>query len=104
MNISINKCKCNFFNSNGDNDRSCQLCQKNDLELEKQEIQKNINRCWQCRKKIGLTGIKCRCNYYFCSSHRYPEEHKCKIDYKKINKDILRKNIIKCQFSKINKI
>ncbi|KAJ8465090.1 hypothetical protein OPV22_027642 [Ensete ventricosum] len=28
------------------------------------------NRCFRCRKKVGLTGFKCRCENTFCSAHR----------------------------------
>jgi len=31
-------------------------------------------RCHKCAKKIGLTGIKCRCAEFFCGAHRYPED------------------------------
>lgn len=33
-------------------------------------------------KKVGLTGFKCRCNYIFCSTHRYADQHSCTFDYK----------------------
>lgn len=61
-------------------------------------VQKETNKCWICRyvsppplfsfssppsslshiqemfsKRIGLTGIKCRCEYTFCSKHRSPD-------------------------------
>ena len=63
------------------------------LEKAKEEGQKEIcvedrddqvekNRCWQCTKKIGLTGVRCRCGYFFCASHRYAESHSCDYDYK----------------------
>jgi hypothetical protein len=35
-----------------------------------------------CKKKLGLTGFKCRCGEHFCGSHRYAEAHDCKFDYK----------------------
>ncbi|GAB4856438.1 hypothetical protein Ancab_014353 [Ancistrocladus abbreviatus] len=44
------------------------------------------NRCLTCRKRIGLTGFKCRCGSMFCGSHRYPEEHGCTFDYRKVGK------------------
>ncbi|CAA6660690.1 unnamed protein product [Spirodela intermedia] len=39
-------------------------------------------RCTSCRKKVGLTGFRCRCGETFCSSHRYPEQHACTYDFK----------------------
>ena len=37
---------------------------------------KKINRCFNCRKKVGLLGFDCsHCDKYYCSSHRIPENH-----------------------------
>ena len=33
-------------------------------------VQMNTGRCFTCRKKIGLTGFQCRCEYFFCAQHR----------------------------------
>ncbi|KFP04431.1 AN1-type zinc finger protein 5 [Calypte anna] len=40
------------------------------------------NRCFTCRKKIGLTGFDCRCGNLFCALHRYSDMHGCPYDYK----------------------
>ena len=40
------------------------------------------DRCMSCRKRIGLTGFKCRCGGTFCSVHRYSEKHDCSFDYR----------------------
>ncbi|XP_023193687.1 AN1-type zinc finger protein 5-like [Xiphophorus maculatus] len=40
------------------------------------------NRCFMCRKKIGLTGFGCRCGNLFCGIHRYSDKHDCPYDYK----------------------
>lgn len=45
------------------------------------------NRCLTCRKRIGLTGFKCRCGSVFCGPHRYPEHHGCTFDYKTMGKE-----------------
>ncbi|KAK4359759.1 hypothetical protein RND71_021988 [Anisodus tanguticus] len=44
------------------------------------------NRCDTCRKRVGLTGFKCRCGVTFCGSHRYPEHHGCTFDYKSMGR------------------
>lgn len=36
----------------------------------------------ECRKKVGLTGFKCKCDQVFCGAHRYAECHDCPFDYK----------------------
>ncbi|XP_009865981.1 PREDICTED: AN1-type zinc finger protein 5-like [Apaloderma vittatum] len=43
---------------------------------------KKKNRCFTCRKKIGLTGCDCRCGNLFCAIHRYSDMHACPYDYK----------------------
>ncbi|XP_051540644.1 AN1-type zinc finger protein 5-like isoform X3 [Myxocyprinus asiaticus] len=40
------------------------------------------NRCFMCRKKVGLTGFDCRCGNLFCGLHRYSDKHNCPYDYK----------------------
>ncbi|XP_078279661.1 AN1-type zinc finger protein 5-like isoform X4 [Rhinoraja longicauda] len=40
------------------------------------------NRCFTCRKKVGLTGFDCRCGNLFCGLHRYSDKHSCPYDYK----------------------
>ncbi|GCB66104.1 AN1-type zinc finger protein 5 isoform X2 [Scyliorhinus torazame] len=40
------------------------------------------NRCFNCRKKVGLTGFDCRCGNLFCGLHRYSDQHNCPYDYK----------------------
>ncbi|CAI9772503.1 unnamed protein product [Fraxinus pennsylvanica] len=40
------------------------------------------NRCLSCNKKLGLTGFKCKCDSFFCGTHRYPEKHDCTFDFK----------------------
>jgi len=40
------------------------------------------NRCFMCRKRVGLTGFDCRCGNLFCGLHRYSDIHNCTYDYK----------------------
>lgn len=62
------------------------------------------NRCWECNKKIGLTGVKCKCDYVFCNIHRHPEKHNCCIDYKNISRKDLSKDNPLIIASKIEKM
>ncbi|KAJ8378694.1 hypothetical protein AAFF_G00237430 [Aldrovandia affinis] len=43
---------------------------------------KKKNRCFTCRKKVGLTGFDCRCGNLFCAIHRYSDKHDCPFDYR----------------------
>lgn len=52
-------------------------------------VKKEVNRCSGCRKKVGLTGIRCRCGELFCSAHRYSDRHDCSYDYKAAGRDAI---------------
>ncbi|CAK8571399.1 unnamed protein product [Lathyrus sativus] len=45
------------------------------------------NRCLFCRKRVGLTGFKCKCGSMFCGTHRYPERHGCGFDFKTVGRE-----------------
>lgn len=49
------------------------------------------NRCFECRKKVGLTGFECRCGGLYCSLHRYSDKHKCSFDYHALGAEQIRK-------------
>lgn len=49
-------------------------------------VQKNRRRCWECRAKVGLAAVTCRCEYTFCNKHRYAEEHHCSFNFKTAGK------------------
>ena len=65
--------------------------------------QKNPGRCFVCNKKIGLTGFKCRCEYMFCASHRYPEKHNCSFDFKTLERQRLARNNPLVQADKVER-
>lgn len=50
------------------------------------QVQVQQNRCLTCRKRVGLTGFKCRCGSMFCGTHRYPEQHDCGFDFRSLGK------------------
>lgn len=52
-------------------------------------IQTNTNRCWHCKKKVKLMGVKCRCGYTFCAKCRQPEDHECDFDFQANQQRIL---------------
>ena len=53
--------------------------------------QQKPNRCLACRRRVGLTGFKCRCGMVFCGTHRYPEQHGCEFDFKSLGKEQIAK-------------
>jgi hypothetical protein len=48
-----------------------------------------VNRCAGCRRKVGLTGFRCRCGELFCSEHRYTDRHVCSYDYKAAGREAI---------------
>ncbi|KAK2913358.1 hypothetical protein Q8A67_001757 [Cirrhinus molitorella] len=62
------------------------------------------NRCFCCRKKVGLTGFDCRCGHLFCSIHRYSDVHNCSFDYKADAAEKIRKENPLIVGEKIKKI
>lgn len=62
------------------------------------------NRCSFCRKRVGLTGFKCRCGDTFCSLHRYSNSHNCMFDYKSAGQDAIAKANPVIKADKIDKI
>ncbi|KAB2014198.1 hypothetical protein Goshw_009289 [Gossypium schwendimanii] len=59
------------------------------LSGDEQPEPKLSSRCFICRKKVGLTGFKCRCGSTFCGEHRYPEKHECSFDFKGTGRDAI---------------
>ncbi|KAJ7947978.1 Zinc finger A20 and AN1 domain stress-associated protein [Quillaja saponaria] len=56
-----------------------------------QPLQPQPNRCMTCRRRVGVTGFKCRCGSTFCGSHRYPEQHACEFDFKGLGREQIAK-------------
>ncbi|KAJ6984869.1 zinc finger A20 and AN1 domain-containing stress-associated protein 5 [Populus alba x Populus x berolinensis] len=51
--------------------------------------QKEVNRCSGCRRRVGLTGFRCRCGELFCWEHRYSDRHDCSYDYKTAGREAI---------------
>jgi len=62
------------------------------------------SRCTTCKKRVGLTGFKCRCGNLFCGSHRYSEKHDCPFDYRAAGKDAIAKANPVVKAEKLDKI
>lgn len=44
--------------------------------------QSDRKRCHVCSKKLGLTGLECKCGFIYCTTHRLPDTHCCTWDFK----------------------
>lgn len=62
------------------------------------------NRCFMCRKKLGLTGFDCRCGQQFCGLHRYSDKHHCPHDYRTEAAEKIRKENPVVMADKIQRI
>lgn len=61
------------------------------LRQQQQQPPAAPNRCGSCRKRVGLTGFKCRCGITFCALHRYSDKHCCTYDYKAAGQEAIAK-------------
>jgi len=43
--------------------------------------QEDASKCWNCSRKVGMQGYKCKCEYTYCRIHRLPEDHECTFDF-----------------------
>ena len=73
------------------------------FSLGKQEEQANKGRCFVCSKRLPVP-IECRCRRTFCSHHRFPLDHQCSYDAQSEQKRRLRRQLIRMQSSKMDKI
>uniref|UniRef100_A0A6N2LMY8 AN1-type domain-containing protein n=1 Tax=Salix viminalis TaxID=40686 RepID=A0A6N2LMY8_SALVM len=62
------------------------------------------NRCTSCKKRVGLTGFKCRCGDLFCASHRYSDKHDCPFDYRTAAREAIAKANPVVKAEKLDKI
>jgi len=74
------------------------------FKLSLKPVQTNKTRCWKCNRKVGITGIECRCGYIFCGKDRYASEHDCPYDFKKAHQKKLVKENLKLTGKKFDKI
>ncbi|CAD8102301.1 unnamed protein product [Paramecium primaurelia] len=77
---------------------SAEIQQQQQIVQEKKEkdevvkLNEDPSKCKICKRKLGIAGIQCKCEAYFCNKHRLPEEHQCTFDHAEKAKQLLRKN------------
>ncbi|XP_058199383.1 zinc finger A20 and AN1 domain-containing stress-associated protein 4-like [Rhododendron vialii] len=62
------------------------------------------SKCATCKKRVGLTGFKCKCGNLFCGSHRYSDKHECPFDYRTAAQDAIAKANPVVKADKLDKI
>ncbi|KAL2489198.1 Zinc finger A20 and AN1 domain-containing stress-associated protein 2 [Forsythia ovata] len=73
-------------------------------EASEPKAKEGPNRCNSCKKRVGLTGFKCRCGNLFCGSHHYSEKHDCPFDYRSAGQDAIAKANPVVKAEKLDKI
>uniref|UniRef100_A0A5B7A7Y7 Putative Zinc finger, AN1-type n=1 Tax=Davidia involucrata TaxID=16924 RepID=A0A5B7A7Y7_DAVIN len=73
-------------------------------ETENRLKRREVNRCTGCRRKVGLTGFRCRCGELFCSEHRYSDRHDCSFDYKAAGREAIARENPVVRAAKILKV
>jgi len=63
-----------------------------------------MEKCWNCKKKMGIIVFKCKCEKVFCAKCRYPEVHKCDYDYKSEGRKKIKDDNPIVKGEKINRI
>ena len=78
------------------------------MEEEKEEsaqkVQHDHKKCFNCSKKVGSLGWKCKCGFTYCKGHRLPEDHKCDFNFREEGIQRLAKENPVVQASKLAKI
>ena len=46
-----------------------------------------------CKAKLTLASITCKCEKKYCPTHRYPTEHACSFDFKESARQVLLKTM-----------
>ena len=69
-----------------------------------EEPKQGPSRCGSCKKRVGLTGFKCRCGITFCALHRYSDKHNCQFDYRTTGREAIAKANPVIKAEKIEKI
>ncbi|KER28602.1 hypothetical protein T265_04644 [Opisthorchis viverrini] len=64
----------------------------------------NASRCHACHKRIGLTGLQCRCGFTFCGYHRYTDRHDCTFNYQEQGQNDIRRANPEVKGEKIRKL
>ncbi|KAL3622482.1 switch-activating protein Sap1 [Castilleja foliolosa] len=74
------------------------------ISAEAPAARREVNRCSGCRRKVGLTGFRCRCGELFCADHRYSDRHDCSYDYKSSGREAIARENPVVKAAKIVKI
>ena len=63
----------------------------------------NMKRCHhaECKTRLMLSDMHCKCGWRFCMKHRHAEEHNCTFQYKQVATAHLSSSLAKCVASSL---
>lgn len=63
-----------------------------DAGQQSKRVKVDRSRCAECKKKVGLAAIECRCGNVYCGAHRMAEKHACCFDFKAHGRNSIEKS------------
>ena len=72
-------------------------------EKTKADVIANAKRCHhaECKTRLMLSDMQCKCGWRFCMKHRHAEEHKCTFQYRQVATTHLSSSLAKCVASSL---
>ena len=72
-------------------------------EKTKAAVMANAHRCHhaECKTRLMLSDMYCKCGWRFCMKHRHAEEHMCSFQYKQVATAHLSSSLAKCVASSL---
>ena len=57
-----------------------------------------------CKKKLMLSDLACKCENYYCQGHRFAPSHSCTFDYRAAADKVLEKQLVKTVADRLERI
>ena len=57
-----------------------------------------------CKKKLMLSDLACKCENYYCQGHRFAPSHSCTFDYRAAADKVLEKQLVKTVSDRLERI
>ena len=58
----------------------------------------------ECKKKLMLSDLACKCENYYCQGHRFAPSHSCTFDYRAAADKVLEKQLVKTVSDRLERI
>jgi len=77
---------------------------KEDISVKKEVVRPKRCENDGCKIKLVLSDFACKCDKFYCSQHRYSDNHSCSYDYKAAGKNVLEKQMPAISARKVDNI